>query len=152
MGLEPIATEDHKKIAALLADYWKERGMPEYDRQWAEAYLKEGHKTEIKTDEFFLAKEGNEIVGIISLITDVSGVAEVRDEVAFSQRRQGGHLQQMIAIVVDLAKKRKLRKVFSLALPALVPAYRRNGFAKEGVLKGHFREGEDLIIMSRFLV
>jgi len=146
-----ISDKDRKEAAGLLADYWETRGMPQYNRAWASRYLAKGHGLEIARDEFFVLREKGELVGIISLITDVSGVAEIRDEVVKQEYRGKGYGKILIAEVVKLAKKRKIRKVFALTFPRYQKLYADIGFKKEGVLKDHFAKGENLVIVSKIL-
>jgi len=151
MALRNVSERDENKLAELLADYWKERGMPQYDVAWAKAYLKEGHKKEIARDEFFVFEQEGNMVGVIALITDVSGVAEIRDTVIKPEHRKKGFGKQMLTELVALAKERKLRKLFSLSFPQYERLLTSVGFEKEGVLKNHFAQGEDLVVMSLFL-
>jgi len=88
MVLEKLTSGKRSEVALLLFEYWKERGMPEYDQKWAENYLIDGHKTEIESDEFFSFIEGNTLIGVISLITDVSNVAEIRDMVIKTRQKK----------------------------------------------------------------
>ncbi|MBU0953289.1 MAG: GNAT family N-acetyltransferase [Nanoarchaeota archaeon] len=146
MELELVAPHQRDRVAPLLLAYWKERGLV-IDEHWVTTYLKKGHATETTTDEFFCTKQGNTIIGVISLVTDISGVAEIRDEVAPDSET----LKAMIAALLGLAQTRNNRKVYSLALPENVPVYESLGFVSEGTLRNHFVEGEDVIVMSRFL-
>lgn len=148
MTLNKITPKERKAAARLLVDYWHSRGMTRYSIRWAENYLKEGHKNEIAEDEFFAYREGREIVGVISLMTWPSrDLVEVRDEVGLKK----GVLKKMIVELLGLARKRKIRKIYSLSLKQNVRAYMSLGFRKEGILKSHFERGEDITIMGRFL-
>lgn len=151
MKLILLTEKERGEAAELLADYWKSRGMPAYDRKWAEAYLQEGHRKEIARDEFFIWKEQGKLCGVISLVTDVSGVAEIRDMVVKPEWRGKGYGQKMLDELVRGAAERKIRKLYALIFPPHEKLFQSAGFAKEGVLKSHFKEGEDLILMSRFL-
>jgi ribosomal protein S18 acetylase RimI-like enzyme len=151
MSFQSISEENKEEAAVLLAAYWKERGMPEYGKAWAEDYLSTGHSKEIKSDEFFVLVEGGELVGLISFITDVSGVAEIRDMVVRPEHRHKGYGKKLLDGLVDTAKQRKLRKVFALAFPRYKELYSSAGFEEEGVLKSHFKDGEDLAVMSLLL-
>lgn len=148
MPLKRIAQKDRKPAAKLLVKYWNSRGMTRYNVRWAEDYLEAGHRKEIAKDEFFLFRKGGKIVGVISLMTWPSkDLVEVRDEVAPNK----GVLKKMIAELLELARKRKIRKVYSLSLEQNARTYASLGFRKEGVLKSHFEKGEDIFVMSRFL-
>ena len=151
MVLEKLTSGKRSEVALLLFEYWKERGMPEYDQKWAENYLIDGHKTEIESDEFFTFIEGNTVIGVISLIKDVSNVAEIRDMVIKTEYRGKGYGKKMLSELISLAKEKKIRKLFSLSFPKLQKMYESLGFEKEGALKNHYADGEDLVIMSIFL-
>ena len=151
MTLSHLPPADCLKIASLLAKYWNSRGMPQYDKQWALSYLKEGHAKERVGDEFFQYTEDKNLIGIVSLIVDVSGVAEIRDEVVFSDYKEDPYRERMIGNIIEYARRLKLRKLFSLATDEWVETYRSLGFEKEGALRDHFVEGENLTIMSKFL-
>ncbi|MGM0582886.1 MAG: GNAT family N-acetyltransferase [Bacteroidota bacterium] len=137
-----------KEASKVLSKYWEERGMPEYDEKWAEDYLKNGHTKEIIGDEFFVY-EKQEIIGIVSLITDVSGVAEIRDMIIKPEYRNKGYGTLMLKQLIEIANERKLRKLFALVFPKHENFYK--GFEKEGTLRNHFAEGETLSIMSYFI-
>ena len=146
-----LSRSSRQEAAQLLADYWSSRGMPAYDRKWAAKYLTKGHGLEVARDEFFAMRENGKLVGIVSLITDVSGVAEIRDLVVKPAHRGKGYGRVMLKQIVSLARRQKIRKVFVLAFPRYRKLYESLGFAKEGILKDHFAKGENLIVMSRFL-
>lgn len=149
--LKKIKQQDREGVSKLLSSYWAERGMPEYDKRWAEEYLSEGHKKEITNDEFFVYKERNRVIGTISLITDVSNVAEIRDFVVKPEFRKKGYGRRILEGLIKLAESRKIRKIYALAFPKYEKFLDSLGFEKEGLLKNHFKDKEDLIIMSKFL-
>ena len=148
--LVKLSSKDHNRAAQLLADYWSSRGVTQYDQKWALAYLSKGHRIEVVSDEFFVLREKSEIIGIASLITDVSGVAEIRDEVVKPKYRGRGYGKILLREIVKLAKKRKIRKLFALTFPRYQKFYLSVGFKKEGLLKNHFAKGENLVTMSCF--
>jgi len=125
--------------------------MLKYDAAWAGKYLTEGHRKEIKRDEFFVYKERGKIIGVVSLITDVSGVAEIRDMIIKPEYRREGHGRKMLSELVELAKKRKIRKLYAFIFSRHGRLYESAGFEREGILKSHFAAGENLAIMSKFL-
>jgi len=151
MKLKKLTNEDEDQVAELLSNYWNERGMPQYDKEWAKKYLVEGHKKEIANDEFFVYQEDNKTVGVVSLITDVSGVAEIRDLVVKQELRGKGYGTKMVTEIIALSKERKIRKLFLLSFLKYEKFLSKLGFEKEGLLKNHFMQGEDLVIMSKFL-
>ena len=151
MVLKKLTKQERREVAKLLADYWKDRDMPKYNQKWAEDYLIKGHKKEIKKDEFFVYKEKGKLIGNISLITDVSNIAQIRDMVVKPGYRSKGYGKKILNELIKLAKKRKIRKLYAFTFPRLEKFFKSAGFEKEGLLKSHFTSDEDLIIMSKFL-
>ena len=151
MSLEKISEKEAEFASDLLSAYWSERGMPQYGKAWARQYLKEGHTKETKSDEFFVLKEGGRPLGMVSLITDVSNVSEIRDLVVSTEFRGNGYGGKVLDELLVLAESRGIRKLFAMVFPEKQGMYASRGFVKEGLLKSHFSHGEDLVIMSRFL-
>ncbi len=151
MPLLPLSSQDQERVAEALILHWKERGM-NYNKQWALEYLRRGHQFDIVSVRFFVYKdEGGKLIGSIALVQYEGNVAEIRDEVVFPPFERKQSLKQILCAAVEQAKKFYLRKVYSLALPADVETYRTLGFQQEGMLKDHFKIGEDLTVMSLFL-
>lgn len=151
LKMQEMKQEDIGEVSSLLSDYWKDRDMPEYNTSWARDYLKQGHRKEIAKDEFFVCKYNGKVIGVVALVTDVSGVAEIRDMVLKKEWRNKGLGKEILKQVIEIAKNRRLRKIFALALPHAEKLYSSAGFEKEGMLKSHFKDGENLSIMSLFL-
>ncbi len=149
MTLTELTRKDFQQTSKLLADYWRERGMSKYNQKYAEKYILEGHRKEIKFDRFFVYKEKGHIVGVISLIVQEGDVAEMRDLVVDPQYRKMGYGKKIIEELLILSQKLKVRKVHVLTFSRLTKFYKQLGFKKEGVLKSHYAKGEDLTIMSK---
>ena len=152
MELKKLAARQRKEAASLLAGYWKERGMGEYGQGWAEDYLAQGHKKEIAKDEFFALEENGRMAGIVSLITEVSGLVQIRDLVVKPGFRGKGYGRRILEEAVEIALKRKARKVFALTFPEHERLFLSLGFEREGLLRNHFRKGEDMVVMGRTLL
>ncbi len=150
MKLEKINQKNTKEAAKLLVEYWKERGM-NYSQKWATNYMKQGHKTEIKKDIFFAAKEKSKLVGTASIVIYEGNVAELRDLVIKKQERGKGCGNLLLKELIKVAKKNKVRKLYALVFPTTKQIYQKAGFRQEGYLKSHFAKKEDLCFMSRFL-
>ena len=111
MGLEKASTRYREEISGMLVDYWTSRGMKHYDKKWARDYIIKGHKKETIKDEFFIYEEDGDIVGIVSLVTDISGVAEIRDFLIKKKYRKQGYGVKILEKIVRVAEERKLRKL-----------------------------------------
>lgn len=139
------------KVANLLRQYWKTRGM-NYPKKWAEDYLKKGHKHDIKEDNFFVL-EGprGSVIGVISSTIFEGDVAELRDLVVTEKYRGLGHGKRLVNEALEYCKSKNVRKVYGFSRYETEGLLRALGFHVEGVLRNHFAEGEDLLIMSKFL-
>ena len=150
MNLAKLTNENYEIATNILRDYWKNRGMPEYDKTWALDYLQQGHKNETKNDEFFVYQE-QEIIGMVSLITDVSLVAQIRDLVVKPEFRGKGYGKKNFAGTNHSSNGAQAKKNLCTYNDDYENFYISCGFEKEGLLKSHFMDGEDMIIMSKFL-
>ncbi len=88
---------------------------------------------------------------MISLITDVSNVAEIRDMGIRPDFTNKGFGKKILDETIKMSHKRKIRKLYALIFPRNRKMYESFGFIKEGILKSHFAKDEDLVIMSLFL-
>ncbi|MBU0456630.1 MAG: hypothetical protein ABH824_00760 [Nanoarchaeota archaeon] len=150
MKLSKLKKEEVEEAGKLLVSYWKSRDMPEYNLNWAKDYLIKGHNKETIKDEFFTFREKGKLMGFASLITNVSKIAEIRDEITIKDDKNL-YLKRILKELLKLAKLRKLRKLYSLVLPKNLGVYKSLAFKKEGILKDHFKDGEDFIIMSKMI-
>jgi hypothetical protein len=141
------ASEIERRIAAEnLHAYWQRRGLP-HDLAWAKDYLRIGHGKDVVSDQFFIYRT-RDFAGLVALVEQEGGVAEIREEIVFVREAS---FCAMITELIHYAREKRLRKVFSCALAERVSHYTSLGFVPEGVLRSHFKEGEDLTIMSKFL-
>lgn len=147
--LTPLSVVDRVTVARLLVAYWKERGM-DHSEDWAIDFLDEGHGKEIILDQFFTFRE-DEVKGTVSLITFEGNVAEIRDLVVGPEFRGQGYGKKIIHDLEKFAKEEKVRKLYAYVFPDVEGFYTKLGYEKEGLLKSHFKEGEDLVIVAKFL-
>ncbi len=149
MELRKLEKEHIDEIARLIHGYWKERGAPEkFDLDWTKDYLVQGHKKEIEEDSFFICKHQDRVVGVVALVVDVDGIGEVRDMVLKKEWRGKGLGKEVLEEVISLARKKGLRKLLVKSVPGTEKFYSSFGFEKEGTLKGYFRDGEDISLMT----
>lgn len=149
MRITKITNEDKLNVSRILNEYWKERNM-NYDLKWAREYVENGHKTEIKEEQFFVLKEEN-IIGCISVVIWEGDLAELRDWVVKKEFRNKGYGKKLIEYALDWCNKKNVRKIVSLIFPKYKEFFERRGFVGEGFLKDHFKDGENLILMSRLI-
>lgn len=142
-----IKRGEYKEVAKLLNRSWKSRRYKD-----AEKYIAKGHSIEIVDDEFFVF-EGikGDIVGVISVVLYDSGIAELRDLVIDGKYRGLGYSTQMIERSIDFCRSNKARKVYGYVRYEDEGLLKSLGFHVEGVLKNHFVDGEDLLILSKFI-
>ncbi len=146
--ITPIAKEDIQETAKILREYWKERGM-EYTQQWAESYLRKGHAKDIKQDVTLTLKEGAAVVGVVAVVLHEGNLAELRDLVVRKGYRSKGYGEQLVRAALDFCFKNNARKITALAFPQHEEFFARFGFAREGYLRSHFKDNEDLVVMGR---
>ena len=144
-----LSPKDIAGASRILREYWKTRGMS-YSQEWTRNYLKQGHKTEIKKDMFFVAKDKNKVIGTMSIIIYEGDVAELRDFLVDNAYRGQGVGKSMMSELMQIIQKQKVRKIYALVFPDC-GFYLKMGFKQEGLLKDHFVKGEDLAIVSKFL-
>ncbi len=142
-----IKRGDYQEATKLLGKSWKSR---RYKNPMD--YISKGHSIEINEDQFFVF-EGlrGEVVGIISVVLYESGVAELRDLVIDDKYRGLGYSTQMLERTIDYCKSNRTRKVYGYVRYQDEGLLKSLGFHVEGVLKNHFVDGEDLLILSKFL-
>lgn len=150
MDIKKIEENDKEAAATMLRNYWKERGM-DYSNEWTLNYLANGHKTEIKKDQFFVLGEGNKVIGVVALVINVSDVAEIRDMVVKKEARGKGLGKKLLEYVIEYAKYNEVRKIYALIFQKYRLFYESSGFMLEGFLKDHFKDDEHLLIMSKML-
>lgn len=150
MKIEQLNDNDISQVALLLREYWKERRM-DYSQRWAESYLKKGHSIEIKKEVFFVLKEENTLIGIISIIVWEGDLAELRDFVIKKEFRGKGYGKKLLENSIEWCKKNRIRKIISLSFPKYEKFLKEYGFEREGYLKDHFADGEHLVIMGKHL-
>lgn len=139
-----------KSLAAHLVAYWKTRGM-RYSQKWAEGYIASGHKKEIAGDKFFVALENGCVVGSISVVVWKGGLAELRDFYVTPACRNKGIGRALFEKALRFCEKKKARKVHAKVFPQYMEFFKEYGFAEEGILKSHFADGEDLLVVGKFM-
>jgi len=147
MRLRTVKISDRKELAKYLVHYWKSRGMNQFPVSWTLRYLKNGMTFEMKEERFVLLGNGNEILGTIALLMYNENVAEIRDEV-WENYRFGSLL---LKYLINYARKKRFKKIYSLALKDKIMFYRNHGFVKEGLLRSQFKKGEHVTVMSKFI-
>ncbi len=141
----------HKRdLAEHLVSYWNTRKM-KYSTKWAENYVAKGHREEIIGDKFLVAIENGKVAGSISIVLWEKDLAELRDFYVKPEYRKKGIGRALLEEALRFCKKKKIRKVHGKLFPQYLPFFRQYGFQSEGKLKSHFAEGEDLIIIGKFL-
>ena len=85
------------------------------------------------------------------MITYCVGLAEIRDLVVKQEHRGKGYGKKIVKEIIKTAGEQKNRKLFAITFPQLEKFYISFGFEKEGLLKSHFAQGENMIIMGKQL-
>jgi len=139
-----------KDLAKHLISYWKTRGM-NYSQKWAENYVTKGHREEILGDKFFVAVENGFVVGSMSVILWKRDIAELRDFYVKPEYRNKGIGRKLLERALDFCRRKDMRKIHAELFPQYFHFFKKYGFYKEGVLRSHYAEGEDLLVIGKFL-
>ncbi len=150
ISITELSEKDKSKLAKLLRSYWRERGF-DIKQKWALNYLTEGHAEEIRENKFFTIKLNKKVIGNISVIIQKGEVAKIKDFVINEENRRKGHGTEALKFAILYCKSKGIRKIYSLIFPEYMKFYKKFNFIEEGYLKNHFKEGEDLIFVSKFL-
>lgn len=146
MKVRKANIQDRNKLANRLISYWNQRGM-HFSANWAKNYLEEGMASEFSEERFVCLDAKNNIIGSIALLLYSEHVGEIRDEIWNSDETGA----MLLDALIKFAKKKKTRKIYSLAIKSKMRFYLEHGFKKEGYLRNHFKEGEGVVIVSKFL-
>lgn len=150
MNVSVLEKGDIQKTAEILRDYWDERGM-EYSQKWTESYLSKGHSKEIKEDVTLVLKEGGEVVGLVAIIVYEGDLAEIRDWVVRKEYRKRGYGGLLLKAAIEFCMKKNVRKIFALVFPQYEKFFEKIGFLREGYLRSHFKDNEDLVYVGLIL-
>ena len=90
-------------------------------------------------------------MGAVAIVIFKAGVAEIRDLVVKKEYRKKGLGKKLIEYSIEFAKHSNVRKIYCLSLQTYRSFYEKYGFELEGFLKNHYKEGEHLVIMSKYL-
>lgn len=148
--LQKLNTKNTNVIAKLLKQYWKSRGIHS-SLSFAQQYLKKGHRTEISKDQFFEIKKGKKTVGVVSVIIWYHRIAEFRDLVTYPKFRGTGIGKKAIHALEDWSQKQGAKKIHCKILPFHWKWFKKMGYRKEGVLKNHFVDNENVIVIAKEL-
>lgn len=150
MDITPLPKEDVERAADLLRTYWAERGM-DYSKRWTESYLTKGHGKEITHDVTLVLKEDATVLGVIAVILYEGQLAELRDFVVQKEFRGRGYGKLLMNGALEFCIKNQARKVIALIFPQHEPLFSAFGFLREGYLRSHFKDNEDLVLVSRLI-
>ncbi|MBI4181717.1 MAG: GNAT family N-acetyltransferase [Candidatus Aenigmarchaeota archaeon] len=151
MQVRPARPADYPALARHFRASWQRDLGMSYPLPWIRRYLREGHRIEILGDQFFVACEGREVVGSMSVVFWEPDMAELRDWYVDPAVRGKGGGKQLFTAAMRACKRKRIRKVFAFVLPPVAGFFLARGFRQEGILKEHAAPGEDLIAVACFL-
>ncbi len=140
---------DAKDIAAIIKRHSQDdyMGYVTFD----DSYVREKMK---KNNFYFVAEEGGVIVGCIrASIVDLD-LAEIRTMCVDEPHRRRGLASQLLIEALKLLKQKGMRKVASRSkadAKEAIAFFEKNGFAKEGYFKEHYRKGIDIVQFGKFI-
>ncbi len=150
MSLRELEENEVEEIAEVLVENWQRKNL-DYDKDWAIDYLKNGHDKEVEEEHFYVYEENGEKKAFASLVKDVNGVVEIRDEGLLPGVKDKQTMTMLLMQLISEATAMNARKIFCLTPFDKIQTFRELEFEQEGILKNHFKPGQDLVIMSRFL-
>lgn len=127
----------------IVDSEWKK-----FDQQsWGKAYVTH----EYGGDYYFLAKKGEELLGIAHVLTE-GGVVCIDEFLVFEAHRGRGVGSMLMGEVIKFANNKKQHKVYLETDPKsqAVSFYKKHGFFIEATLKNHYGK-QDGIVMSLFV-
>lgn len=141
MKIEELKDKEYGQASKILADYFVERGI-NYSLKQAKNFLSKG------CENHFFAIKDEKIIGTITLTIE-GDLGEIKNFVVKKEERRKGYGTKLLEFAIDYARNKKIRNLISLVLPEYKEFFEKYGFENEGLLKDHFRDREDLILMSR---
>ena len=126
----------------------------ENKKDLGDLYTRESLIEESKQMKFWVAEENGKILGYIGFMDLKNGIGMMLSLVIDVKNQGRGIGTKLIEKVKEYAKENKYRKVLFLTKinnkPMLILGVKQD-FQLEGILRRHFRTGEDVVYMSYFI-
>src|SRR3989338_1401533 len=139
MPILKIDYEDVNKLAKLFKEDYERRGL-----NFTQSSIKDYLKIGMKRKQFYAIEENNEIIGCVALKPGYNFILEMKDMIARDEQQ----LRMLVENMIKICLEKEARKLFTICPEKYEKGLERIGFIKEGMLKDHFMEGENLVIMS----
>ncbi|MCD6215847.1 MAG: GNAT family N-acetyltransferase [Candidatus Aenigmarchaeota archaeon] len=149
MIIRKIKKSDAKQVAKLLQ---KEFGPGYKTIRFKERWVVQ--KIKYPGDRFLVAIDSNQLIGNIRACLIDYDLAELRNIVVAEEWRKKGIGTKLVKEMLKKLKKEKVRKVIIKVIATnkiAINMFKKLGFVKEGHFHNHFRNGEDVIQMCKFL-
>lgn len=142
-----VLNEEISYILADLEDFWKNKGFNQYSKYLSEKYLNEkGYNS--GEEEIYIFEKDDKIIGILSFLTYIYDVVEVKDYFILNEFDREKYLLMMIEDILSFCEYRKIRKLTIYSNADDYKIFEQKGFIKEGILKKHFTCKNDIYLMS----
>jgi ribosomal protein S18 acetylase RimI-like enzyme len=117
-------------------------------------YTKESIVQDSSYINFFVAEDEGKIVGYIGFTDLKNGIGMTLSLAVAKDQHGKGVGSALVEKVIEYATANSFRKVLTLVRvnnAAMIGLSKKKGFVEEGVLKRHFRTGEDVMYLSYFI-
>lgn len=142
LSISEVQSKERGKISNLLKDYYKERGII-YS-------LKEIKDNFEPNDVVFAIKIEKKLIGTVS-VNIKKDLIEIKNFFIDREFRRLGYGSQVLNFMLLYSKSKNARKIFSLTPEDYMRLFKKFGFIEECCLRSHFRDGENIVMMSLFL-
>lgn len=139
MPILKIDDRDVNKLTRLFKEDYERRGLV-----FTQASIKSYLKTGVKRKQFYAIEENNEMAGCVAMKLGYNSIAEMKDLIAKNE----ANLRMLVENMIRICHEKEMRKLFTICPQIYEKALMGINFTKEGLLNDHFKDGENLVIMS----
>ncbi len=147
--ISKAGSKDSDKIAGLIQNHLGRDYKPlRITKEIIEEKMKE------RGNGFFVAKDGNRVVGTIRYSVKDLDLVDLRWLVVEDVHRYKGIGTELLNTALKELKKRRMRKVVARIMSDSkepITVFLKGGFQIEGYFREHYRKGTDIIQFSRFI-
>lgn len=139
MPLLKIDDSDVNKLAKLFREDYEARGL-----NFTQSSIKDYLKIGVKRKQFYAIEENNDLIGCVALKPGYNFILEMKDLIA----RNSSDFRMLVENMIKISLEKEARKLFTICPEKYERWLQDMGFMKEGTLRDHFKDGENLVIMG----